>query len=59
MSDEKVIPTPDGIRAKFETVRQHIGRMPLSLDGVIDHYPIGRRERGRFPSSELSGLTGS
>ncbi len=44
---ETKIPTHDEIRATFEAVRQQLSRMSLSLDGVIDDYPIGRRERGK------------
>ena len=46
MPDEKVIPTPDEIRATFEAVRHKIACMNLCLDATIDDYPIGRRERG-------------
>jgi hypothetical protein len=41
------IPHPDDIRDTFEQVRQKIGRMYLNVDGVIDDYPIGRRDRGK------------
>jgi hypothetical protein len=47
MSQEKVIPTIDEIRAKFAEVRQMIEGYELSLDATIDDYPIGRRERGK------------
>jgi hypothetical protein len=47
MSDEKVIPTPDEIRATFSGVRHKIGCMDLCLDATIDDYPIGRHERGK------------
>jgi hypothetical protein len=47
MSEERVIPTIDEIRAKFAEVRQTIEGYELCLDATIDDYPIGRRERGR------------
>jgi hypothetical protein len=47
MSQEKVIPTIDEIRAKFAEVRQTIQAYELCLDATIDDYPIGRRERGK------------
>ena len=47
MPDEKVIPTPDEIRATFAPVRETIATMNLCLDATIDDYPIGRRERGK------------
>ena len=47
MSQEKVIPTIEEIRAKFAEVRQTIEGYELCLDGTIDDYPIGRRERGK------------
>ncbi len=47
MPDEKVIPTPDEIRATFARVRETIASMDLCLDATIDDYPIGRRERGK------------
>jgi hypothetical protein len=45
MSQEKVIPTIDEIRAKFAEVRQTIQAYELCLDATIDDYPIGRRDR--------------
>src|ERR1035441_437850 len=47
MSEQKVIPTHDEIRATFAGVRHKIGCMDLCLDATIDDYPIGRRERGK------------
>jgi hypothetical protein len=47
MLDQKVIPTPDEIRATFAGVHQTIAGMDLCLDATIDDYPIGRRERGK------------
>jgi hypothetical protein len=47
MPDEKVIPSPEEIRATFADVRHMIAGMDLCLGATIDDYPIGRRERGK------------
>ena len=47
MSEAKVIPTHDEIRAMFARVRVQIAAMDLCLDATIDDYPIGRRDRGK------------
>ena len=47
MTEQKVIPTCDEIRATFAPVRETIASMNLCLDATIDDYPIGRRERGK------------
>ena len=44
---ETKIPTHDGIRATFASVRNQIEQSHLCLDATIDDYPIGRRERGK------------
>ncbi len=47
MPEEKVIPTPDEIRATFARLRERIAGMNLCFDARIDDYPIGRSERGK------------
>jgi hypothetical protein len=47
MPDQKVIPSPDEIRATFARVREQLAGIDLCLDATIDDYPIGRRERGK------------
>ena len=48
MSDEKVIPTRDEIRATFAGIRQNILGMDLCLDATIDDYS----ERASVSSDE-------
>jgi hypothetical protein len=47
MAEHVQIPTILDIRKSFEALRNSIVDMELSLDGTIDDYPIGRRERGK------------